>query len=186
MLRLPLLIVLAKYFPIALCLLFCGRLSTSTQAKDLTVANRCSRIVMAEDPYAELWLCAIVTVLVYFLNARSGIAVGRARHKYNVPMPLSNGPSEFQRVFRAHANNAEQYPQFLALMWTTATVGGFPLVAGGLGVLWVVLRNLYVSQYHKAAKGVTAYSNPSYMVLGTYAILTLGSIVYRLLKSFVR
>lgn len=120
---------------------------------------------------AEYRICAVVTVLVYMLNARSGIAVGTARDKFGVPMPKTIGPVAFERAFRTHANNAEQYPQFLFLMWVfavfvNATVGGI------LGVVWVVLRHCYVTRYHATGEKakVTVFTIPAYMILSFYSV----------------
>lgn len=124
----------------------------------------------------ECWLPAIVTVLVYMLNARSGIAVGEARKQFNVPMPRTQGPLEFERVFRAHANNAEQYPQFVALMWVFSVFVNANL-GGALGVLWVILRHLYVSRYHKTAEKVQMFTIPAYMILSFYSMGTIITIV---------
>lgn len=115
-------------------------------------------------PLVALRLPALVTVLVYGLNVRSGVAVGNARQKYKVSMPGCTGPEEFNRIFRAHANNAEQYPQFLALMWVfSVTVD--PFVGGTLGLLWVVFRHLYVSRYHRTIEGLGTYTIPAYLIL---------------------
>jgi glutathione S-transferase len=126
---------------------------------------------------AEYRICAVVTVLVYMLNSRSGIAVGAARDRFKVPIPKTTGPAEFERVFRAHANNAEQSPQFLALMWVFAFfVNG--IVAGGLGVLWVLLRNLYVTRYHTTSENVQMFTIPAYMILSFYAVGIFISVVH--------
>jgi glutathione S-transferase len=130
-------------------------------------------------PLEDLRLPAVCTVLVYFLNFRSGMAVADARQKHNVPFPSSDGPVEFQRRFRAHSNNAEQYPQFLALMWTCAVFWAGPL-AGAVGLIWVASRHMYVSAYHKGAF-LGYWTVPGYLCLLTYC----GLIVLAVVKSFM-
>ncbi len=132
---------------------------------------------------SALRLPALVTVLVYGLNVRSGIAVGHARRKYKIDPPAVTGPPEFERAFRAHNNNAEQYPQFLALMWVTAVlVNG--LFAGSVGLFWVAMRHLYVSRYHRTAEGLTIYTIPAYLCLSGMSLLILSKIVLSFAKDF--
>ena len=76
------------------------------------------------------------------------------------------GPAEFERAFQAHNNNAEQYSQFLALMWVTAVlVNG--LFAVLVGLCWVTERHLYVSRYHRTAEGLTIHTCYAYPWNGT-------------------
>lgn len=122
-------------------------------------------------------LCVIATVLVYFLNAKSGIAVGKARKEYEVPILQTQGPPEFERVFRAHCNNAEQYPQLLALMWTFAVFVQKDL-AGALGIFWIVMRHMYTKQYHESADNVERYTIPADYVLKFYSIGLIFALLY--------
>ena len=131
-----------------------------------------------------LRLPALVTVLVYALNVRSGIAVGNARRKFKVDPPGTAGPPEFQRAFHAHNNNAEQYPQFLAVMWVTAVfVDG--LCAGSIGLFWVALRHLYVSRYHRTGEGLGRYTVPAYMCINVMCVLILLKITLTYAKDLI-
>ena len=138
--------------------------------------------IMSFSSY-EYRLCALVTVLVYGLNTRSGVAVGMAREKYNVPLPNTKGPQEFERIFRAHSNNAEQYPQFLALMWVFAAYVNAD-AAGWMGLGWVVCRHLYVSAYHKGNR-VQTYTIPAYLVLSSYSVGIVGVVVWSFIQDFI-
>ncbi len=132
---------------------------------------------------STLYLPALVTVLVYALNARSGIAVGNARRKHNVNPPTATGPPEFQRAFQAHNNNAEQYPLFLALMWVTAVlVNG--VFAGAVGLFWVAMRHLYVSRYHQTGEGLGMYTIPAYHCLSAMSLAILLKIALSFAKDF--
>lgn len=128
-------------------------------------------------------LPAFVTVLVYALNVRSGIAVGNARVKHKVNPPSVDGPPEFLRAFRAHLNNAEQYPQFLALMWATAFIVN-DVFAGICGLFWVLMRHLYVSHYHRTGDGLGRYTIPAYHTLSLMSISILGKIALSIAKDF--
>lgn len=133
---------------------------------------------MISPPWVEEYrLCAIVTILLHGLNVRSGIAVGMARQKYNIPLPKLTGPVEFERIVRAHANNAEQYPSFLALMWVCAFFVHANL-AGVLGLVWLWFRHNYVTAYHASGENLGSYTVPSYFVLIFYAASTFAVIVY--------
>lgn len=131
----------------------------------------------------EYRLCAVVTVLVYALNARSGVAVGMAREKHNVPVPQTKGPPEFDRVFRAHANNAEQYPQFVALMWVFAAYVHAD-AAGAMGLVWIVLRHFYTTAYHKGDH-IQKYTLPAYLILSCYAVGILGVVGWSYVQDFL-
>ena len=93
-------------------------------------------------------LTAVVSVLVLVLNIWSGVSVGKARDRCKVPLPKTTGPVEFERAFRAHANNCEQYPMFLALKWIFVNISQNDKLAAGLGFAWVLARTLYVHEYH--------------------------------------
>jgi uncharacterized MAPEG superfamily protein len=142
--------------------------------------------MVSTSELAEYRICAIVTVLVYMTNARSGVAVGAARERLKVPFPKTTGPAEFERHFRAHANNAEQYPQFLALMWVFGIFVN-ALVAGGLGVVWVILRNLYVSRYHTTSDlgQIEMFTIPAYMILTVYGLGILITVLHCMVTEYL-
>lgn len=140
--------------------------------------------MVSSSELAEYRICAVVTVLVYMLNARAGMAVGEARKRLKVPFPKTTGPAEFERVFRAHANCVEQYPQFLALMWVFAIFVN-SLVAGCLGVVWVILRNLYVSRYHTTSERVEMFTIPAYLVLTFYGVGILITVLRSSVKEYL-
>lgn len=131
----------------------------------------------------EYRLCAFVTVLVFLLNVRSGLAVGTARDKYNLKAPICKGPPEFERVFRAHANNAEQYPQFLALMWVFAVMVHANL-AGLMGMFWIILRHLYVSAYHNGG-AIANYTIPAYLLLFAYSAGIVGVCLWSVAEDYM-
>lgn len=113
---------------------------------------------MQRFPYTELVM--VLALLVYLWMA---FKVGAARGKYQVPAPATDGPPEFQRVFRAHMNTLEQLVLYLPALWLFATAWG-DLPAAIVGVFWPIGRVLYATGYFAAAEkrrlgfGVTFFS----------------------------
>jgi uncharacterized MAPEG superfamily protein len=94
---------------------------------------------------------AIVTVLALLQYQWLGFSVGKARAKYNVPVPASSGNEMFDRHYRVHMNTLEQLVVFLPAMWLFAhTVS--PLWAAGLGAVFIVGRFIYASAYVRDPK----------------------------------
>lgn len=94
---------------------------------------------------------ALVTWCVMAMYFWSTYRVGRARSRYKVPPPVTEGPEEFVRVFRAHQNTLEQLMMFLPSLWLAAIYFN-PLFATVLGAIWVIVRVWYVLAYSAAAE----------------------------------
>ena len=122
---------------------------------------------------------AIVTVLALLQYQWLGFAVGKARAKYNVPVPASGGNEMFERHYRVHMNTLEQLVVLLPAMWLFAhTVS--PLWAAALGAVFIVGRFVYARAYVRDPKsrslGFALTALPSLiMLLGAllWAIWTL-------------
>lgn len=97
---------------------------------------------------AALCLISLVMLLVYFWT---GILVGRARGRLGVKAPATEGPDEFNRIFRAHVNTLEQLVLGLPAFWILAQITRTQY-AVGLAAVWVVGRVLYVLSYSAAAE----------------------------------
>ncbi|XP_076994335.1 leukotriene C4 synthase isoform X1 [Tamandua tetradactyla] len=69
----------------------------------------------------EVALLAAVTLLGVLLQAYFSLQVISARRAFRVPPPLTTGPPEFQRVYRAQVNCSENFPLFLAALWVAGT-----------------------------------------------------------------
>lgn len=94
-------------------------------------------------------LVTLFALLVYFTLA---LNVGRARAKYRVQAPSTDGPPEFQRIYRAHINTLEHMALFLPLLWLAAlSLSDF--FAAAVGVLWPLSRVLYAHGYYREPKG---------------------------------
>lgn len=89
---------------------------------------------------------AFVTLLALGFYFYTGLLVGQARGKYKVPVPAMTGDPAFERTLRAQLNTAEWMPLFLPALWLFAIYVD-PVVAGALGVVWILGRMMYVSGY---------------------------------------
>ena len=96
-------------------------------------------------------LVAIVTLAALLLYFFMGLRVGRARARFGVAAPAISGHPDFERVFRVQANTLEWLPLFLVSMWLFAIYWN-PLVAAGVGVVWIIGRALYMAGYSRAAE----------------------------------
>jgi glutathione S-transferase len=111
-------------------------------------------------------LIVIVLSLVQFIAF--GIAVGRARGKYNVHAPATSGNEVFERYFRVHMNTLEQLIAFLPAIWLFAQFIS-PRWAAALGAVYLVGRQLYFMSYVKDPKarslGFALSSTPTIVML---------------------
>ncbi|HYL72446.1 MAG TPA: MAPEG family protein [Candidatus Dormibacteraeota bacterium] len=80
-----------------------------------------------------------------------GLAVARARERYNVPAPAMSGHEVFERYFRVQMNTLEQLVIFLpAVLLFSRYVNAY--VAAGLGVVFLIGRFVYFRGYVRAAR----------------------------------
>ncbi len=93
-------------------------------------------------------LTAIVTLIALVLYFVVTMNVGRARVKYNVLAPRTDGPEEFQRYFRVQMNTLEQIVLFLPLLWLAAVTVHDGLAAA-IGLFWPVGRTIYARSYYR-------------------------------------
>jgi uncharacterized MAPEG superfamily protein len=111
-------------------------------------------------------LIVIVLALIQFIAF--GIAVARARGKYNVQAPATTGHEVFDRYFRVHMNTLEQLIAFLPALWLFAQLVD-PRWAATLGVIYLVGRQLYFMSYVKDPKarslGFALSSMPTLIML---------------------
>ncbi len=92
----------------------------------------------------ELVAIVIVLALVEFMGF--GIAVGRARQKFDVQAPATTGHPEFERYFRAQMNTLEQLVVVIPAMVIYAHFGN-ATIAAAAGLVFVVGRLLYFRAY---------------------------------------
>lgn len=94
-------------------------------------------------------LIVIVLALLQFYGF--GIAVGRARARHGIAAPATTGHPEFERCFRVQMNTLEQLVAFLPAIWLFAQFID-PHWAAGLGVVYLVGRQIYYFSYVKDPK----------------------------------
>ncbi len=94
---------------------------------------------------------AIVTLLAVLFYTYTGIAVAKARVKYNVKAPATTGHSGFERLFRIQMNTLEWMPIFLPSLWLFAAYVN-DIAAAVIGLVWILGRILYFRGYAAAAE----------------------------------
>ena len=122
-------------------------------------------------------LVSVVSTLMYFWTST---LVGRLRGRLNIPAPAMTGTPEFERAVRVQGNTLEQIVPFLVALWLCALAWN-PLVATGLGVVWIAARILYALAYMKdPAKRGTGFV----IALAAFFLLTIGAL-YGLISSLM-
>jgi glutathione S-transferase len=92
---------------------------------------------------AWVGIVIIIALLEYFAF---GIAVARARGRYNCPAPATSGNEMFERYYRVQMNTLEQLAMFIpAIVLFAWTIDA--RWAAGLGAVWIVGRFLYFRSY---------------------------------------
>lgn len=103
---------------------------------------------MEEVAFVVPWFPTVITIFALIQYMVFGIAVGRARVKYEIPAPAMNGNEEFERVIRVQQNTLEQIVFFLPSLWLFALIVN-DLAAGILGIVWIAGREIYAMSYIK-------------------------------------
>ena len=91
-------------------------------------------------------LTAVVTILALLLYFAMSLQVARARGKSGIKPPAMTGDPVLERAVRVHINTLEWLPMFLAGLWLFAIYWN-DQVAAGLGVVWIIGRQLYSAGY---------------------------------------
>ncbi|MFI4890220.1 MAG: MAPEG family protein [Steroidobacterales bacterium] len=90
----------------------------------------------------------IVTALAVLQFAVFGYKVGAARGRYGIKAPAISGHEVFERHFRVQQNTLEQLVMFLPSLYLFSRYFN-PLLAAGLGLVYLVGRELYAASYVK-------------------------------------
>jgi glutathione S-transferase len=90
----------------------------------------------------------IVTALALLQFIVFGFKVGSARGKYGVKAPAVTGNEIFERCFRVQQNTLEQLVVFIPGLYIFGRYVN-PLWAAGLGVVYLIGREIYAATYVK-------------------------------------
>jgi uncharacterized membrane protein YecN with MAPEG domain len=90
----------------------------------------------------------IVTALAVLQFIIFAFKVGGARGRYGVAAPATTGNAIFERHFRVQQNTLEQLLAFLPGLYLFSRYWN-PLIAAGLGVVYLLGRELYAAAYVK-------------------------------------
>ena len=108
-----------------------------------------------EQEWAVMALLTIAMLLVYFWT---GLLVGRARTRLDVPGPRTEGPDEFNRIYRAHVNTLEQLVLALPAFWVFNLFDQSTWWTILFVIVWCVGRVIFVLAYARdAAKRSTGF-----------------------------
>jgi uncharacterized MAPEG superfamily protein len=111
----------------------------------------------------------IVIVLALLQFTAFGIAVSRARGRYEVKAPAVTGHVIFERYMRVQMNTLEQLVVFIPAIWLFAQFIS-PRWAAILGVVYLAGRTLYFFSYVKNPQsrslGFALTSLPTLVMLG--------------------
>ncbi|XP_027462085.1 leukotriene C4 synthase isoform X4 [Zalophus californianus] len=99
----------------------------------------------------DVALLATVTLLGVLLQAYFSLQVISARRAFRVSPPLTTGPPEFERVYRAQVNCSEYFPLFLATLWV-AGIFFHEGTAALCGLVYLFARLRYFQGYARSAQ----------------------------------
>ena len=120
----------------------------------------------------------IVTALALLQFVYFGIQVGRARERFGVKAPAITGNDQFERSFRVQQNTLESIVVFLPSLYLFSRYFN-PLWAAGLGVVYLIGRQVYSAAYVKdPAKRSLGYGLTVLPIL----VLLVGGLIGAVLK----
>jgi len=132
------------------------------------------------------YLVGLVTVAAIIHMITMLVRVGNARHKYKVIAPKIDGDPRFVLIYRAHQNCVENFPLFLAALWTAAMFFN-QVPASILGVFYIISREIYFSAYSsKAEKRTIGFVSSLLAVFGLVIVATIGcaGVGYRAYRGY--
>ncbi|XP_071941650.1 microsomal glutathione S-transferase 2-like [Antedon mediterranea] len=99
-----------------------------------------------EEHVLPFVLPATVALLSSYQLAQFAMKVGKARAKFKVKPPATEGDPGFIRAFRAHQNSLEFAPIFLT-SHTVASIYFHPVAASVVSLVYIYGRHLYFEGY---------------------------------------
>ena len=122
----------------------------------------------------------IVTVLAILQFVVFGFRVGGARGKYGIKAPAITGNETFERFFRVQQNTLEQLLALLPGLYLFSRYFN-PLVAAGLGVVYLIGREIYAVTYVKDPAKRSLGFGLSFLPT---VVLLLGGLIGAVLHAF--
>ena len=116
---------------------------------------------------------AIVTTLALMQAFYFAVKVGQQRVAHDIKAPAISGHPEFERAFRVHQNTLEQLIIVVPSLWIFASYWR-PEIAAGLGVVFIIGRQVYRGAYMGDPGKRTAGFGIGALATGT---LLVGSLV---------
>lgn len=116
---------------------------------------------------------AIATTLALMQAFYFAVKVGQQRVAHGIHAPATSGHPDFERAFRVHENTLEQLILVIPGMWIFASYWR-PEIAAGLGVIFIIGRQVYRSAYMADPGKRTAGFGIGALATGT---LLIGSLV---------
>ena len=124
-------------------------------------------------------IVAIVSALILIEYWVISYLVGVARGKTGLKAPAMQGAPEFERINRVQQNTLEQLIVMLPAMWLFAFYV-HPMIAAGLGVLFLIARIIYCRAYVREPSG----RGPGFAIGQiAQAILLLGGLIGAILAQ---
>lgn len=113
-------------------------------------------------------LASLIIVLALLEFFAFGAAVGKARVTYGVAAPATTGHDMFERYYRVQSNTLELLVMLIPAIWLFARYVD-PLIAAGLGAIYLIGRLVYFVSYVKDPKtrslGFALSSGPIVLLL---------------------
>ena len=122
----------------------------------------------------------IVTALAILQFILFGFRVGSARGKYGIKAPAITGNETFERFFRVQQNTLEQLLALLPGLYLFSRYFN-PLVAAGLGVVYLIGREIYAVTYVKDPAKRSLGFGLSFLPT---VVLLLGGLIGAVLHAF--
>ncbi|XP_054947189.1 leukotriene C4 synthase [Physeter macrocephalus] len=142
----------------------------------------------------EVVLLATVTLLGVLLQdltpatpppAYFSLQVISARRAFRVSPPLTTGPPEFQRIYRAQVNCSEYFPLFLATLWI-AGIFFHEGAAALCGLVYLFARLRYFQGYARSAQQRLAPLYASARALWLLVVLAAFGLLAHFLPAALR
>src|ERR1700722_7895291 len=122
----------------------------------------------------------LVTALALLQFLSFALQVGRARERHGIKAPATTGNDQFERHFRVQQNTLESMVMFLPSLYLFSRYLN-PLYAAGLGVIYLIGRQVYAAAY---VKDPAARSAGYALTMLPVLALIIGAVVGAVMRIF--